>query len=154
VNSVILPLNNWGILCSLSCLQPSFIHRDITLFCFNVLTVGKTGFGTISILNLSAVQVHSTDTDGLCFGWLNLELLHCYSWWLWHFPCSSPVDMQSYELCCDMIDVVIDISCIYGWVTITYLKPTRWQNHTCTWRFLQYPKNISDTLVAPNGSLC
>ena len=29
---------------------------------------------------------------------------------------SSPVDMQSYELCCDMIDVVIDVSCIYGWV--------------------------------------
>ncbi|XP_013194671.1 ras-related GTP-binding protein C [Amyelois transitella] len=29
---------------------------------------------------------------------------------------SSPVDMQSYELCCDMIDVVIDISCIYGMV--------------------------------------
>lgn len=28
---------------------------------------------------------------------------------------SSPVDMQSYELCCDMIDVVIDVSCIYGW---------------------------------------
>jgi Ras-related GTP-binding protein C/D len=27
---------------------------------------------------------------------------------------SSPVDMQSYELCCDMIDVVIDVSCIYG----------------------------------------
>lgn len=27
---------------------------------------------------------------------------------------SSPVDMQSYELCCDMIDVVIDISSIYG----------------------------------------
>lgn len=27
---------------------------------------------------------------------------------------SSPVDMQSYELCCDMIDVVIDISGIYG----------------------------------------
>ncbi|OCT94370.1 hypothetical protein XELAEV_18012041mg [Xenopus laevis] len=26
---------------------------------------------------------------------------------------SSPVDMQSYELCCDMIDVVIDVSCIY-----------------------------------------
>ncbi|XP_069478773.1 ras-related GTP-binding protein C isoform X1 [Ambystoma mexicanum] len=32
---------------------------------------------------------------------------------------SSPVDMQSYELCCDMIDVVIDVSCIYGssWVS-------------------------------------
>lgn len=27
---------------------------------------------------------------------------------------SSPVDMSTYELCCDMIDVVIDISCIYG----------------------------------------
>lgn len=27
---------------------------------------------------------------------------------------SSPVDMLSYELCCDMIDVVIDVSCIYG----------------------------------------
>ncbi|KFD64996.1 hypothetical protein M514_12279 [Trichuris suis] len=27
---------------------------------------------------------------------------------------SSPVDMQSYELCCDMIDVMIDISFIYG----------------------------------------
>ncbi|XP_044735216.1 ras-related GTP-binding protein C [Chrysoperla carnea] len=27
---------------------------------------------------------------------------------------STPVDMQSYELCCDMIDVVIDVSCIYG----------------------------------------
>lgn len=27
---------------------------------------------------------------------------------------SAPVDMQTYELCCDMIDVVIDISCIYG----------------------------------------
>ncbi|KAK2708785.1 ras-related GTP-binding protein C-like [Artemia franciscana] len=28
---------------------------------------------------------------------------------------SSPVDMQSYELCCDMIDVAFDISTIYGW---------------------------------------
>lgn len=27
---------------------------------------------------------------------------------------SSPVEMQSYELCCDMIDVVIDVSSIYG----------------------------------------
>lgn len=27
---------------------------------------------------------------------------------------SSPVDMQTYELCSDMIDVVIDTSCIYG----------------------------------------
>ena len=29
---------------------------------------------------------------------------------------SNPVDMQTYELCSDMIDVVIDISCIYGCV--------------------------------------
>ena len=29
-------------------------------------------------------------------------------------PDSSPVDMQTYELCSDMIDVVIDVSCIYG----------------------------------------
>lgn len=27
---------------------------------------------------------------------------------------SAPVDMQTYELCSDMIDVVIDVSCIYG----------------------------------------
>lgn len=31
---------------------------------------------------------------------------------------SSPVDMQSYELCCDMIDVVIDLSSIYGYVLV------------------------------------
>ncbi|KOB73839.1 Ras-related GTP-binding protein [Operophtera brumata] len=34
---------------------------------------------------------------------------------------SSPVDMQSYELCCDMIDVVIDISCIYGLILLIYI---------------------------------
>lgn len=33
---------------------------------------------------------------------------------------SSPVDMQSYELCCDMIDVVIDVSGIYGYNYIIY----------------------------------
>jgi len=27
---------------------------------------------------------------------------------------NTPVDMQTYELCSDMIDIVIDISCIYG----------------------------------------
>tara|TARA_R110002050_G_scaffold150993_3_gene277955 strand:- start:2809 stop:3594 length:786 start_codon:yes stop_codon:yes gene_type:complete len=27
---------------------------------------------------------------------------------------SAPVDMQTYELCSDMIDIVIDVSCIYG----------------------------------------
>ncbi len=39
---------------------------------------------------------------------------------------SSPVDMQSYELCCDMIDVVIDVSCIYGWAS---LPPTLTSSH-------------------------
>ena len=33
-----------------------------------------------------------------------------------HYPGSSAVDMQSYDLCSDLIDVVIDISCIYGCV--------------------------------------
>jgi Ras-related GTP-binding protein C/D len=27
---------------------------------------------------------------------------------------SNPVNMQTYELCSDMIDVVIDVSCVYG----------------------------------------
>ena len=27
---------------------------------------------------------------------------------------SAPMDMFSYELCSEMIDVVIDVSCIYG----------------------------------------
>ncbi|CAN0476431.1 unnamed protein product [Hapterophycus canaliculatus] len=26
----------------------------------------------------------------------------------------NPVHMATYELCCDMIDVAIDVSCIYG----------------------------------------
>jgi Ras-related GTP-binding protein C/D len=30
--------------------------------------------------------------------------------------------MQSYELCCDMIDVVVDISCIYGYGTVGTLN--------------------------------
>ncbi|RXM29705.1 Ras-related GTP-binding protein D [Acipenser ruthenus] len=40
---------------------------------------------------------------------------------------SSPVDMQTYELCCDMIDVVIDISCIYGTALIAIIgfMPTK-----------------------------
>ncbi|XP_035705342.1 ras-related GTP-binding protein C isoform X2 [Folsomia candida] len=36
---------------------------------------------------------------------------------------SSPVDMQSYELCCDMIDVVIDVSFIYGLTSADDLAP-------------------------------
>ena len=34
---------------------------------------------------------------------------------------SSPVDMQCYELCCDVIDLVIDMSGIYGWVLVTLI---------------------------------
>jgi Ras-related GTP-binding protein C/D len=36
---------------------------------------------------------------------------------------SSPVDMQSYELCCDMIDVVIDVSSIYGSNSVDDVSP-------------------------------
>ena len=44
---------------------------------------------------------------------------------------SSPVDMQSYELCCDMIDVVIDVSCIYGWVvSVGPMDEFHWTLHT------------------------
>ena len=52
-----------------------------------------------------------------CIGTLKVDILdvHVYNLSIVFFlHCSSPVDMQSYELCCDMIDVVIDISCIYG----------------------------------------
>lgn len=35
--------------------------------------------------------------------------------------------MQSYELCCDMIDVVIDVSCIYGWEELYFICFKRWQ---------------------------
>lgn len=34
---------------------------------------------------------------------------------------SSPVDMMTYELCCDMIDVVLDISSIYGALSFYFL---------------------------------
>ena len=34
---------------------------------------------------------------------------------------SSPIDMQNYAICSDMIDVYIDISCIYGWATTLML---------------------------------
>jgi Ras-related GTP-binding protein C/D len=36
---------------------------------------------------------------------------------------SSHVEMQALELCSDMIDVVIDISCIYGFAT--FCTPSR-----------------------------
>lgn len=40
---------------------------------------------------------------------------------------SSPVDMQTYELCSDMIDVVVDVSCIYGYVhTHAYICIPHW----------------------------
>lgn len=35
----------------------------------------------------------------------------------------NPVDMSSYELCCDMIDVVIDVSCIYGVEHVSSTSP-------------------------------
>lgn len=41
----------------------------------------------------------------------------------------APVDMQSYELCCDMIDVVIDLSCIYG-LTEASQETIAFDNHS------------------------
>jgi Ras-related GTP-binding protein C/D len=37
---------------------------------------------------------------------------------------SSPVDIQSYELCSDMIDVVLDVSSIYGQPTHNSTPPS------------------------------
>ena len=57
-------------------------------------------------------------TDATTFVFASLSILLLY--WIYCIcqiyvaTDSSPVDMQSYELCCDMIDVVIDVSCIYG----------------------------------------
>ncbi len=34
---------------------------------------------------------------------------------------SNPVDDRGYELCSDMIDVVFDVSCIYGCDTRLYV---------------------------------
>jgi len=42
---------------------------------------------------------------------------------------SSPVDIQTYELCCDMIDVVVDISSIYGSVGFLNLINIIFINH-------------------------
>jgi Ras-related GTP-binding protein C/D len=41
---------------------------------------------------------------------------------------SSPVDMQVYELCADMIDVAVDISCIYG--APDELNPLAYDEHS------------------------
>ncbi len=38
---------------------------------------------------------------------------------------SSPVEERGYELCSEMIDVVFDISCIYGYVSQHYLMSQR-----------------------------
>ena len=52
---------------------------------------------------------------------------------------SNPVDMQSYELCSDMIDVVIDVSCIYGYVIAKHGR--------CSASFVHV---FCDVLVQPN----
>ena len=38
---------------------------------------------------------------------------------------SSPVEMAGYELCCDMIDVAMDLSGIYGFVFFQYWSLTQ-----------------------------
>ncbi|TSV68154.1 Ras-related GTP-binding protein D [Bagarius yarrelli] len=78
-------------------------------------------------------DIHKRANDDLADAGLERIHLSCYPFWLllqnsgiekaflfdvvskiYIATDSSPVDMQTYELCCDMIDVVIDISCIYG----------------------------------------
>ncbi|RHZ88007.1 hypothetical protein Glove_26g10 [Diversispora epigaea] len=43
---------------------------------------------------------------------------------------SSPVDMQSYEICSDMIDVIIDISEIYGRTNNSYREEVYNEDHS------------------------
>ncbi len=52
---------------------------------------------------------------------------------------SSPVDIQSYELCCDMIDVVVDVSCIYGYEPET--------------SSIAFDNRSSSTIVLDNGTV-
>lgn len=35
---------------------------------------------------------------------------------------SSPVEIATYELCCDVVDVALDISAIYGYFIVTFLS--------------------------------
>ena len=42
----------------------------------------------------------------------------------------TPVDMQSYEICCDMIDLFIDVSWIYGSSKQAYFDQLPFDNHS------------------------
>nr|CAB3265784.1 ras-related GTP-binding protein C [Phallusia mammillata] len=59
----------------------------------------------------------------------------------------SPVDMQSYELCCEMIDVMMDMTCIYG----DESESTSEQDSTCIIRLnnssILYLREITRFLV-------
>lgn len=61
---------------------------------------------------------------------------------------SSPVDMQSYELCCDMIDVVIDVSCIYGSVDTVKDLGIREESEGCA-----YDQQSSSVIRLNNGTI-
>lgn len=43
---------------------------------------------------------------------------------------SNPVDNVTYELCSDMIDVVIDVSCIYGPIATSSHEVTAYDDRT------------------------
>ena len=45
---------------------------------------------------------------------------------------SAVVDMQTYELCCDMIDVVIDMSGIYATQGRVTVSPGSYDAHSCS----------------------
>lgn len=44
---------------------------------------------------------------------------------------SSPVDLQSYEVCSDYIDVIVDVSDIYNWDR-PKKAPEEWQEESCS----------------------
>ena len=56
---------------------------------------------------------------------------------------SAPVDMQTYELCSDMIDVVVDVSCIYGYVP-------HWPAKLCALLFVA----LNPVQLSTNVDLC
>jgi hypothetical protein len=60
------------------------------------------------------VRIYAIHTPLSLFLSLSLSLCVCVCVQLYVATDSNPVNMQTYELCSDMIDVVIDVSCVYG----------------------------------------
>jgi Ras-related GTP-binding protein C/D len=63
---------------------------------------------------------------------------------------SNPVDMQTYELCSDMIDVVIDVSCIYGLPAVKAKEAQKQQQAQAQ----QSTRQLEKLDRTPSGKLC